>query len=275
MDELKHPTSFAIDEIKESIMNHERKPINGIYIELDAVLDFKLGALLALNPTQVNHNYIWRELDKYNEAVDRTIMNHFDELPTQEVEIMNYIKDPANSLSLIVGSPMFEMHEQLYELIRYMNEDNKTRYTKDRDIDNLQLYFNCRYFDIPEVTQAIIRDNFGKLVTNKHIHFGVGVTGNKPREVLDDYNVFILHYMVEWIHAQGTTALVTKDDFYVDRHIIGVIETDFDTSTKTERELDEISKSTHTVFNMFCHFQFIKNNLAVHNPLLDKGANES
>ncbi len=114
-------------------------PIKRIYIDIEFLQDFRLGALIKLISTDVEYQYILSQLPRYSTSHGEPITSFFPELGFTEEQIKAYISDKKNWEGLAMDSPFYENVQAICVFIaKYVEHNNRVGYSAPIDI-----YIGC------------------------------------------------------------------------------------------------------------------------------------
>jgi len=121
----------VMDELRNAYFEGEFTPMYHIYADLEALQDFRLGALLCLITTEPEYDYIQHQLSEYNGRFDDCTMKYFPIIKdVSDKDITDFIANPDNHRTLAKVSPMTLAYDLLSESIMQMHMNN-SRCTKD------------------------------------------------------------------------------------------------------------------------------------------------
>ncbi len=248
-----------LDQIKESIIANESSTCKGLYIEIEMISDIELQSLMNMvDERQLNH--ILENMNHYSGRVDKQITKYFPELNILDLEVTENITSTEHPEELFIGAPHREFHDTITPLITDITHDNRCKFDHNSFTD-LNLHFNCKYVEIPIAIQQLITKEFQQYIPRGTITFSHGNTGDHPKSLMQRFDIFFIYYTKDWINGNSTKKLVEEEDFYGEKKMMCMVELDFDPYTKTPDQLDEIMKNTQVIYDTFCKFVFIDNNL--------------
>lgn len=241
--------------------NNEREfedmtePVRRIYIDIEFLQDFRLGALIKLITTDVEYKYILEKLPLYSMSHGEPITSFFPDLGFTEDQIKDYIKDERNWETLAMDSPFYENVQAIcYFIAQYAQHNLRMGY--DRPID---VYIGCT--DLLYCVQArrrlaVILMDFLDTVNLVFIPTSL----YEFEEVaIDDYDVYMVASANKLINHESLVKKFEKLEMS-NKTIIGLEEID-----TTEEEFKEAGTSLEDAFdatvefcNMFVKFAFAK-----------------
>lgn len=115
----------VFDEANEAIMQKEFKAIRHIYVDMEAMQDFKLGALLSFISVKEEMAYIQSQLPEYFNRTDREIMKYFPVLKITEEQIEKYIQAENNAIKLSITAPFTMIYSAFLQVLYHATQNNK------------------------------------------------------------------------------------------------------------------------------------------------------
>jgi len=120
----------VLSELANNYFTSIMPVINTVYIEMDCLQDYNLGALLSIIDTEEQYIYILKQISKYSKRNNFNIMEYFPELDYTESDIAKFIANPDNHLILSRISPMTNYYKHFTKFIRCIeSQNNKTNGT--------------------------------------------------------------------------------------------------------------------------------------------------
>ena len=247
-----------LENFKKDVMRRLNPTINNMVISLDAISDFRLGALLGLISEEWEFKYIKSLAQTYAGAVDRIIMNHFSELEYTEEDIEKFIKAPENSEYLLKCSPSRELSENLPYLLSTIVESNRTKLSTD---SSLSVCFNSRYFEVPEDIQNEIRDSLSKHLAGGDITFRTGPLESMSSEELMKFDTMVIYYLNSFFKDQRVSEMILEKGTLLNMNIYGIFESVADIEDEASDEFKTMVAATESALNLVCQFKFVDNKL--------------
>jgi len=115
---------------RELSMKSSMQVVNHLYIDLECLQDFRIGAARCMITNFKEYEYIFNKLDEYDSALDYSIEKNFPVLKITDDAITRFLNTEENSPKLSVMSPMTSLFEALPEFLRPLVENKKRIETK-------------------------------------------------------------------------------------------------------------------------------------------------
>lgn len=262
MSEQQKMSAAEIERLSSILRkNNEREfedmsePVRRVYIDIEFLQDFRLGALIKLISTDVEYKYILEKLPLYSMSHGEPITSFFPDLGFTEDQVKEYMKDVRNWEALAMDSPFYENVQAIcYFIVQYTQHNLRMGYDKPIDI-----YIGCT--DLLYCVQArrrlaVILMDFLDTVNLVFIPTSL----YEFEEVaIDDYDVYMVASANKLINHDLLVKKFEKLEMS-NKTIIGLEEID-----TTEEELKEAGVSLEDAFdatvefcNMFVKFAFAK-----------------
>ena len=262
MEEKRSLTDTEINQVSEIIKRHNdrefeemTKPVQRIYVDIEFLQDFRLGALISLISTETEYQYILSELPKYSMSHGEPITSFFPELGFKEEQVIEYMKDTKNWESLALNSPYYETIKDMCDLIIEMTKHNVLmHYSKPID-----LYIGCT--DLLYCIEArrrlavLLLDYLDKI----NLTFLPTSLYEFKEVAIDDYDIYMLASANKFINNESLVKKFENMEM-TSKTIIGLEEMD-----TTDAELKDANftkedalEATVEFANMFTKFGFAK-----------------
>lgn len=230
-------------------------PIKRVYIDIEFLQDFRLGALIKLITTDVEYQYILEKLPVYSVSHGEPITRFFPDLGFTEEQVKEYMKDESHWETLAMDSPFYENVESICVFIsEYTKHNVRVGYSKPIDV-----YIGCTdllYCVEARRRLAVILMDFLDMVNLVFIPTSL----YEFEEVaIEDYDVYMVASANKLINYEPLVKKFEKMEM-ANKTIIGLEELD-----TTEEELKDANMSIEDAFeatvefcNMFVKFAFAK-----------------
>ncbi len=250
MDKSKVFDQFDSDS--KALFEKEFKKIKRIYVDLDAIQDFRLGALLCKITTDREYQYILEHIVPYEDAFDKQVMKYFPELDYIEKEIPAYTCE-TNADKLSVFSPMTSLYGEFMGALTVINDKNQIG---DKTVDNIHITFNCKNFDYTK-KERILADLYS--VNNRlTVDFITGGTSVLDDKLLGSYDMLILDSLCEFMRDLKIAKMVMSDGILRDAIVMCNLEIDEVHHTLNETELHNKVQQTSAVLNVLFDLTYVR-----------------
>lgn len=243
-----------LDMLREAIIKKDNKTISSIYLDIECMLDFKLGALLQMITTDEDYGIIKARLGNYINRFDLEIMKYFPEIKITEEQVLEVIKLPENSEMLIKISPETTVADTVPPFINNLYHALRSSYS---GTDEINVTIGCRYFEIPKSSQEFIRNALSGYAENVNVSFVHGEYGDALAPVLNRFDMFVLYYTQDFLINQLVGDRVVKEAVLMDKVVIANYESKQDLSEMEDEEVELLTKKMVIACNSFTTFSFI------------------
>lgn len=237
----------------EQIMETLVRPIQKIYMDIEFIQDFKIGALLKLITTEVEYKYILSKLPEYTTAYGKKISEVFPDLGFTEDQILNCARLVKNCESLAMTSPFYTNLEEL----AIMLESFSNRNVLLKHSEPIEIYIGCNSMIYPIVARERLVNLLSKELNNVILSF-IPTSLYEFKDVpLDSYDVYLVEKASILINHKN---LVKEFESMrmTDKIIVGLVE-----MNTTPKELEQASttpdqaiEATIEFTNIFTNFSF-------------------
>lgn len=231
------------------------RPIQKVYIDIEFLQDFRLGALIKLIKTDVEYQYIREKIPLYSFSHGESVTKYFPDLGFKEEQIDEYLKDESHWEELAMDSPFYENVKAICVFIgEYLKHNMRVGYTKPIDV-----YIGCTdllYCIKARRRLAVILMDF---LDSVNLIFIPTSLYEFEEVAIDDYDVYMVASPSKLINHEKLVKKFEKMEMS-NKTIIGLEEV-----TTTDEELKEANMSIDDAFeattefcNMFVKFAFAK-----------------
>jgi hypothetical protein len=238
----------AVTEVSENYFKNKFKKIERIYIELEAIQDFRLGAVICLSKNEVGYDYVRRCIVDYNKRTDDLTAKYFPALRLSEEMIDVFISNPKNHKALVLVSPMNNLFSKIPDMIRAIFEDNR------------RASVNNPGFEIMFGTSSVIySQEHKKVIENQIKSFNnlVNVTIlNRPLHEIEEDTViecstYIVDSVARFLNNPTITKWLENDRFFASKMVLGypVVHGDPDPGETKEQQLEKLRRVLSVYFD--------------------------
>lgn len=247
--------SNSIKKQNDKSFEEMTKPIERMYVDIEFLQDFRLGALIKLISTDVEYQYILSELPKYSMSHGEPITSFFPELGFTEEQVKAYMQDKSHWEELALTSPYYETIQDMCTLIIEMTKHNVLmHYSKP-----IELYVGCT--DLLYCIEArrrlavLLLDFLDKI----DLTFLPTSLYEFKEVAIDDYDIYMLASANKFINHNLLVKRFENMEM-TGKTIIALEE--IDTSDEELKEAnyskDDALEATAEFINMFTKFGFAK-----------------
>lgn len=229
-------------------------PCHNLYIDLEMLQDFRLGALLCLITTEPEYQYIQYRLKEYNDRFNLNTMEHFPVITSvTEEDITTYIDDKKNHLTLARVSPMTDLYAMMPEFLRAVRLVN-LKCSSQHDLLTITLGTDSVIYDKPAKTTLI--NVFKKLDTRLNVDII-----NRPAWEMDNASIlgnelFLVHDMTQFFNHKVISNYVFNSEVFTSKRILAhpVVETE---DKEGHTDIQKL-QATRDFLTIYCNFEYIQ-----------------
>lgn len=249
--------------------NSTLKPITKVYLDLELVQDFKLGALLSTVQVQEEIEYIQYCIPKYNARLTNSCASFFPVLKHTDLELSRRMKQPE-LIELITTTAPFNLGwDAVLAILHEIEQHNAIM----NAASTISLVINVYDVVYPQPLKELLTDALKQEVPTVRVIFTEEERYLAPQ--YEQYNVLFLYDLPEFVRPETTTsnALFNKCLFR-DNHILASMRM----SPNLEIPVDKLKlgfEATQRWLDLFCdHLVFIKDELPTYQPKPEKQPKE-
>lgn len=250
-EEQKRFIMNQIDQGNKQFFDGFDKPITSIYLDMDFLQDYKLGALMNMITTETEYDYIKSQIDAYNKSDTEIITSVFPALGFKEEQVEAFIHDPKNAELLTIESPFYTSLQAIADL--FSDIINSNMFKKSTEL--LELYVGCSSFKFPACGYYAFVKLFGPVLVNTDIKFLPTTLYEFQGRAVDDYDVYIVRHPSELINHPSLVKKFENMEM-TGKFVVGMLE-----NKATEEDLkaysitkEDATRVTIEFANIFTHF---------------------
>lgn len=227
--------------------------INNLYIDMEVLQDFRLGALLNLITTQAEFDYILFRLGEYSKRLDERVMCYFPAIDTiTDEDIDAFIVDSSNHRKLGYISPMTQVYQDIPGLANSILKLNEFA------PDGIQLLtfhigINSIVLD-PDLKQNII-NQFKKLGNDIKIVLYDTSLSEINKEVFETFDMFIVNNIKTFMYDKTIQKYLSDGLFFNKRLLTHPYMED---STGDKKVDEQRFHNTKIMLDVYCDFDYIE-----------------
>jgi len=243
---------FRLDYFKERF-----SPIKNIYIDMEVLQDFRMGALLCLIETQSEFDYIKHVVNKkdsvYQSRLHDRTMEFFpilDHITDEDID--KFIEDKKNHKALVKVSPMTLMYQELPEILGMLEDRNNAVSRNTSPNGTIHIGTNTVHYDNKDqynLTLAILAANinFKPYIYNKPF-YAIGRS-------LESYDMFFINNIRKFLEEPVKPRLFDDSLPIFDSTMLGfpLLEVEYD----DDDHAAELIANTEVIFNTYTKFHYI------------------
>lgn len=253
-----------IDKLSESYFNNIVSPINKIYVDMELLQDFKLGALLSTVTVKEEIEYIESCLPLYNTRFNNRTAEYFPVLKKTDDELMKIVKEQPIKTALL--SPWTRIYDNLNKVLKHLY----IYYHRMSDnIKTITIVVNCADVKYP----IRLFDLWATQMKDLHPFVDIKLVGY-PRytsdlEFYQDFDMFFIYDHETFFNTDGLANALAPGQkrvfkiVYSPPYINDVLKLD-------PSEYPKALASSRSLLNLLVDFYYMPNGIHLHKPTVEK-----
>ena len=237
----------------DRILEPTSTPIKNIYMDIEFIQDFKIGALLKMISTEVEYQYILSKLTDYSVMYRKKISEVFPDLGFTEEQILNCIRLVKNCEELAMTSPFYTNLEEVAYMFRIFTERNVLL----KHMAPINIYIGSNSMIYPIVARERLVHLLSSELNNLILNF-IPTSLYEFKDIpLNGYDAYLVEKASVLINHKDLVKQFEDMDM-INKIVVGLVEMD-----TTEDELKQAStteeqaiEATIEFSNMFTNFSF-------------------
>jgi hypothetical protein len=249
----------VLHKLSDEAFAYNNRPMTTLYVDMAALYDYKLTALLQLITHDIEYQYILSQLDKYELAADRLICKHFPALKLQEGQITSWITNPDNHIVLANAAIATTLLKLIPTIIQgFIHNNNMLPHVKNPTIT---IYLINPYF-LPDVKfRQKLTAALRTIYPNLRVVFRQQDIAYEDKSLLDTVDQFIVDNIQYLSETQGTFHdLLYKDKAFIKKAILAteLFDSNLDGTTILDDDRHKIFHNTSEAYGIFTNLYFLK-----------------
>ena len=187
-----------MDDVCKDLVSPYVRQKERIFVDIEALYDFKLGALLALT-SEKEYPYILEHLPEYTGARDLEIMKYFPDLDFTEETIEKFMQDEKHRTMLSLLAPPLSLLEDFRDMIAGINTYN----TSKESHEPLKITINQSTFQIDDIAKARLIEYITSIDPHITVDFVSYQWSEIPKEILAKQDILIIYDIVSFVAADS------------------------------------------------------------------------
>lgn len=198
--EVKHvPTDEKTTELLDTLSKEAVAPYvqqkEYIYIDVEMLYDFKLGAVIGLSRNKEEFDYIFKTLPEYLASSDFETAKHFPKCDLKEETLYKFLQDPVYNRLVSLTSPPTSLIEDLRDVIAGYNTVNTSKETKRP----LKITINQTIIKLHQEAKDRLVDYIKSIDPHIQVRFTEYTWDTIPKEEIITYDLMIVYDIVEFL----------------------------------------------------------------------------
>lgn len=243
-----------IEEFRNDYFKSKFSPIRHMYIDLEMLQDFRLGALFCLIKTDAEYQYIKHIISKENNAyktrLNEDTMTWFPAIESiTDKDLDEYIENPDNHKRLVVSSPMTTTYLELFDMFVSIIDRN-------RSVGGPELIVNIGTSSV--VYDVVDKGNLVTAFTEKISGFKVFVHDtwmDNIKSNVSNFDMIMAHNISKFIQSDFTQNMFTDEVPLFNGTVVGYPL--LEVQTQDEKHAIELLSEIEIYFNTYTNFYYM------------------
>lgn len=250
-----------IDFLSDHVMTEEHPVVDLVYIDIDAVLDIRMGALLDQlskeeeEVAEIKFEYIMEKAMEYGMRFCHEISDVFPALSIDENKLLEGISTIPQATSVMAISPLTVFFDQLTSICGEFQDNRKIRELEDT---KTRVILNNRYCPFPETEVIRWSHWITSLFGSTEITFTNSVMNDHPADFFNDVDMAVVMEQDEFFNRPDIAREMFEEGNWAGRYLLCPRwVTPKNRDKVTMDNVDEISLNpTREFLNIFSNFEF-------------------
>jgi hypothetical protein len=243
----------AFNNIAEEYFQAKLKPIRNVYIDIEVLQDFKIGALLNLITTQAEYDYILYRIAEYSKRITDETMRYFPIIKNISDEDLDaFIVDKENHRKLVVISPTTNFFMGIPDMIRHINEAN-TRSPHENKHVHFHIGTNSVILDQDLKNNILFQ--FKKFDNTLNITIYNRPLSEMEEALIKNIDITVIENIKRFTHDPIIRKHLSDSAFF-DKRILAYPYIDVE-PIKGET-VDQLLNNTKVMLDVYCDFDYIE-----------------
>lgn len=259
----------TLDRLSENYFSSLSNPVNKIYIDMELLQDFKLGALLSTVTVKEEVEYIMSCLPVYNLKFNNRTAEYFPVLKKTDEELLSIVKN--NSIKTALLSPWTKIYNNLNVILKYL-------YLNSQHIDGnpkqITIVVNCSDMKYP----IQMFDLWANTMKETHPKLDIRLIAypryTAPVELYEEFDMFFIYDHEKFFNTEGIASAISADQkkefkiVYSPPYINDSLGLD-------KSEYPKALASSRSLLNLIVDFFYMPNGVYFNKLSMEKITNES
>ena len=245
-----------VAELGRKIFNGECRQIRSVYVDLEAIQDFSIGALLlwsTVNQKPEWIKYIIERLPAYNERHTHDVGSFFPEIGLTTETISKIARIPDYAKFIGAKSPFTKLADTLVGLLLCSDDMAEIGDNAPKEV---HVFVNCCDMIYPNVLKEFFIMELRGKCPRVQVHFLNAQRYELSPDFYRQHDAFIVHDWVQFVLGESKRS----SEFFKFKYDAKIFVTHpYKEESKQipEEIIDSAFSSTEVGMNMFCDFKFI------------------
>jgi hypothetical protein len=246
-----------LEQLKKEYCEAAFVPLHTLYVDLEMLQDFRIGALLSLITTEPEYQYILHRLPSYGGRYDNNTMKHFPVITDiTDSDIDNRLADVNYHSRLARTSPMTLAFDILKELIAYMHCSNR-RCEREKDRLTITIGTNSVIYD--QAAKKIFIDTLTKHDKYLDVTFLNRPLWKIEPELIFKFDIYMFYNLATFMQQKAICESVCEKTALLRKRVYAypILEKE----PTAELTAEEMLHNTKLVMDVVCDFVYVDRGL--------------
>lgn len=254
------------------ILQKEFRVVRSVYVDLEFLQDLRFGTLLTLIDSPEKLQYVYSQIDSYNNRYNECTMSYFPDLNITDDQLMSEMDDPDKFVTIAAVSPMTSMFYNFNTLLSMFARSNK--YTVEGD-NTINVFINVDNELYPvgllELFKQNMENRFGGVVKVTYMQ--------KPRYTLG-VDFYVSHDLLVLYDFEGFVNVDPKigtafaaDGLFSEKYIFAKPQINDKFTNLSDVDKEKGVDKMRDQLNLYCDFEYAPSEIIIFNDQPEKGGN--
>ena len=253
-----------LEKLSESYFKDLTNPVDKIYVDMELLQDFKLGALLNTVTVKEEVEYIESCLPLYNTKFNNRTAEYFPVLKKADEELLNFAKE--NSVRTALAAPWTRIYDNLNRILKHLYI--RLKQTNDV-VKPITVVINCI-----DITYSIkLFDIWAKEMKKIHPFVEFKLVGypryQAPLDFYTGFDMFFIYDHETFFNTEGLAAAISPGQRKVFKTIYSPPYIN-DKLGLDPSEYPQALASAKALVNLICDFYYMPTGIQLHKPTVEK-----
>jgi len=259
----------SLNHLSESYFQNLDIPIHMIYVDMELLQDFKIGALLSTCTVKEEIEYIESRMADYNQRYDLCTAKHFSVLKKTDDELLQIMQKAPIKTTLL--SPWTKIYDNLNRILKYLYMNMHAR---DLRIKPITLVVNCADFKYPIQLFDIWATEMKRVHTALEIKFTTFPRYTAGVDFYKDFDMFFVYDQEKFFNTDKLAATLSD----IKKRVFKIIFSPPFISEKrnfTENEYGQSLLATKAALNLAFDFYYMPTGIALNRDIIMRYSNDN
>ena len=253
-----------LEKLSESYFNNLTNPVNKIYVDMELLQDFKLGALLNTVTVKEEIEYIEACLPLYNTKFNNRTAEYFPVLKKTDEELLKFVKEKPVRTALL--APWTRVYDNFNKILKHLYIHMRQ---VSESIKFITIVVNCTDMMYP----IRLFDAWAKEMKVLHPFIDIKLVGypryQAPLDFYTDFDMFFIYDHETFFNTPGLAAALSAGQKRIFKTIYSPPFINDKLGLDTS-EYPQALASSKALLNLISDFYYMPNGVSLHKPTVEK-----